>query len=398
VRILIVTARPPWPARRGDQARTAGFVSELAARHELHVVALRPGRFAAAPAPAGVTLREVALRPAAMAGGVARHPLWPWQVAMHALPDLDAAVAAEVASFRPDAALLVLSRVAQVMPRLGGVPAVLDLVDALELNLRNRARRQPWAAPALLLEARRIGRWERQQARLAGAATVVAERDRRCLAGDDRGLAARVHVVPFGVAVPEAVPERAFDRPLVLLSGNLGYFPTVEGAEWFAREVWPAVRRLRPDAEWLLAGTRPAARVRRLASLPGVALEVDPDDLAAVRRRAAVAIAPMRSGSGTPIKVLEAMAAGLPVVAARPAAEGLDGLPAGALTVADDPAAFARGVAALLADPAAARRQAAVAFAWVRGRHARAASARRMEEILEEVAGSTRRNPLPAPS
>jgi len=386
MRILMVTARPPWPARRGDQARTAGFVAGLAARHRLRVVALRPAGFASAPPPPGVELREVALGGAAQALGLLRRPAWPWQVALHATPALDAAVAAEAAAFRPEVALLMLSRVAHVLPRLAGVPVVLDLVDALELNLRNRARRQPWLAAPLLLEAHRIGRWERRLVRLVAAATVVAERDRQAVAGNRPGLAERIRVVPFGVAVPDAIPARETPGPVVLLSGNLGYFPTVEGAEWFARRVWPEVRRQRPDAEWLLAGTRPSSRVRRLAGLPGVTLAVDPPDLATVRRRAAVAIAPMRSGSGTPIKVLEAMAAAVPVVTTGEASRGLDGVPPDALTVADDPAGFARGVVALLADPGAARHQAGAAFSWVRERHSLAASSRFMEEILASVA------------
>jgi len=168
----------------------------------------------------------------------------------------------------------------------------------------------------------------------------------------------------------------------VLLSGNLGYFPTVEGAKWFATRVWPEVRRVVPGAELLLAGSRPAESVRRLAGLQGVTLEVDPVDLATVRRRAAVAIAPMRSGSGTPIKLLEAMATGVPAVATRTAALGLDGLPDGALAVAEDATAFASSVATLLADPSDARRQAEAAFAWVKTRHGLEASSRRMEEIL----------------
>lgn len=387
VRILIVSARPPWPARRGDQARTAGFVDELAGRHELRLVALRPSGFASSPAPDGVTLREVPLSIAAMAVGLLRRPAWPWQVAMHAPQALGNAVAEEVASFRPDVALLMLSRVAHVLPELGGIPAVVDLVDALELNLRNRAARQRWAAPALLLEARRIGRWERDLVRRARAATVVAERDRETLSGGDRQLAEHIHVVPFGVAVPDRLPEREAPRPVVLLSGNLGYFPTAEGAEWFASRVWPEVRRMVPAAEFILAGARPAERVRRLAALPGVSLEVDPADLATVRGRAAVALAPMRSGSGTPIKVLEAMAAGVPVVTTRESAMGLDGVPGEALAVADGAVAFASSIAALLTDPGAARLQAEAAFEWVRARHARAASAGRMEEILASAAG-----------
>ncbi len=81
-------------------------------------------------------------------------------------------------------------------------------------------------------------------------------------------------------------------------------------------------------------------------------------------RQAAVAVAPLRSGSGTPIKILEAMAADLPVVTTGAGAGGLDDLPAGALRTADEPEAFAAAVVEVLAGPERARQTCRIARGW----------------------------------
>ena len=108
MRILFVTARPPWPSRRGDQARTAAWVSALAENHQTSVVALRPRGFPAARYPPGVVGGEVrlALEPAALTAAL-RMPI---QVALHVSHRLRRAVDEEVGRFRPHVVVPVLSR------------------------------------------------------------------------------------------------------------------------------------------------------------------------------------------------------------------------------------------------------------------------------------------------
>lgn len=384
MRILIVTARPPWPPRRGDQARVAGVVAELANRHEIMVAALRPPGFGPCEWPSGVRGFTVRLGLPAAAAAAMGHPALPFQVAVHLHRAFMASVAQAVSDFRPHVALVVLSRMGGVLDQLRGVPVVLDLIDALELNLTNRAARQRWLAPLLRIEARRIGAWDRSLVQRTARTLVVSERDRAAVTAGLQTSAERVEIVPFGVPVlPE--PPQPRGGSVVLLSGNLGYFPTVDGARWFAAEVWPLVRRRHAEAEWWLAGARPARRVRALASLPGVSLLPSPPRLADIRARTTVAVAPMHSGSGTPIKVLEAMAEGVPVVATPAAAAGLDGIPGRAIRVAATGEEFAREICTLLEDHPRGHDQACEAWRWVREHHSLVEVARRFEAILEEV-------------
>jgi len=385
MRVLFLTPRPPWPVRRGDQARAATLVAGLLPRHEVAVTALRPPGFPPCRWPAGVAGEEVPHTWVRGGAGMLANPRLPLQVGLHESSRFHAAVRATVASFRPDAAVIVLSRLGLALPALGRVPAVLDLVDSLQLNLRNRAARQPLAGRLLRWEARRIGAFDRTLVSRAAHATVVSQRDLADLVADNPGLAQRVSVLPCAVAVPPELPGGAGRNNVVLLQGNLGYFPTVDGARWFAREVWPVLRRLYPGVEWRLAGARPPRAVRALGSLQGVKVVADPEDLATEVACASVVIAPLRAGSGTPNKVLEAMAAGVPVVTTPVGAAGLDALAGNELAVAADNWQFAQAIARLLSDGEAARRQASAAWHYVRARHSLAAVAAQLEEILAAV-------------
>lgn len=386
MKLLFLTARPPWPPRRGDQARAAGLIEVLAERHQIHVLSLVGPSFKPAPPPCANVTLEVLRVPApwvafqAITGGLAalcgsRRPI---QAALFDLPAFRRHAAEMVAELQPDAAVVQLSRLAHVLPALGGVPVVLDLIDSLALNMENRAKHSGLLAPLWRFEAGRLLAWERAAVAEAALSTVVAERDRTFLGGE------RLRVLPFGIEIPASLPERpAAPEYELVLTGNLGYFPSVEGATFFIREVWPRLCAELPEIRLLLAGARPARSLRRLAAAtPGVDLVADPPDLRQQLRRGAIAIAPLRAGSGTPIKILEAMAAGLPVVASASALDGLDGLPAGAAAGAGDAASFAAAILALLADPAAAEKQRSMASEWVAERHDRRAVAGLFESWL----------------
>jgi glycosyltransferase involved in cell wall biosynthesis len=129
----------------------------------------------------------------------------------------------------------------------------------------------------------------------------------------------------------------------------------VDGALWLGSKVWPLVRAARPDARLALVGREPSAAVRDLAArdvdVTGTVADVQP-----YLARAGLALAPLRAGGGSRLKILEALAAGRPVVATKVGAEGLDDLVGHGVVVADDARSFADAMLALLDDPEAAER------------------------------------------
>jgi polysaccharide biosynthesis protein PslH len=148
---------------------------------------------------------------------------------------------------------------------------------------------------------------------------------------------------PSGPLEPAAAPTAAF-------VATLGWAPNVDAAVWFGQEVWPEVRRRSPDARLLLVGRDPSRSVRALASssveVSGTVCDVRP-----YLAQARVAVAPLRSGGGTRLKILEALDAGRPVVATSVAVDGLEDLIGEGVVVADDSASMIEIVSALLDEP-----------------------------------------------
>lgn len=354
MKVLLISSRFPWPPWRGNQVRTVQWLKALAADEADLVCPRAP---AAGQRPPFTKVTTFRLTPAARGAGLmaAAAAGLPLQEGLYDAASSRRAVAEAVHRARPDVVVVQMVRcgwameaVREAAPHL---PVVFDAIDAMGLHFeRAAASAPPWWAPLYRAEAGRCRKRERALADAAAVTVAVAARDLRALAA----AAGRAKVVPVASRAAEGA-DPATAPPVLLLSGNLGYRPTVLGARFIAREVWPRLRRLHPQARWVLAGARPAAEVRRLARLDGVEVHADVPDLAPFMGAARVALAPMSSGSGVPMKVLEAMAAGVPAVAHPWAAEGLSPEAAAAVAVADGADAWVETLAALLADPSAAR-------------------------------------------
>jgi glycosyltransferase involved in cell wall biosynthesis len=160
------------------------------------------------------------------------------------------------------------------------------------------------------------------------------------------------------VVYPNSVPHYAQPvwahgdrRPVVAFSGNMEYHPNVQAVRWFAREIWPHIRRACPEAEWVLIGKNEQAIRGLVAGIPGVRCTGMVDDAVGELGQAAVAVVPLLSGSGTRLKILEAWAAGTPVVSTAVGAEGLGAAEQLPIEIAGNAGEFSATVLRLLRDP-----------------------------------------------
>jgi polysaccharide biosynthesis protein PslH len=180
-------------------------------------------------------------------------------------------------------------------------------------------------------------------------------------------------VIPNGVDLQALRPTPIPQAPRVLLPATLAWPPNVDGAIWLCATVWPRVRAAVPNAQLVLAGRSPTAEVVALGGLPGVSVEADVPSMAPYFESARVIVVPLRVGTGTRLKALEAMAAGRPLVGTEIGLEGLGMVDRVHACVADDPDAFADAVIELLRSDAeatalagAARTHAEGSFGWDR--------------------------------
>jgi polysaccharide biosynthesis protein PslH len=163
---------------------------------------------------------------------------------------------------------------------------------------------------------------------------------------------ARVIVIPNGVDTASYTNTAAGLRwppRSIIFVGAMNYYPNIDAAISFAREVWPRFLSLFPGCRLTLVGSDPVPAVLALRDIEGVEVTGTVDDVRRFYRDADVALVPLRLGGGTRLKILEAMAAGVPVISTSVGAEGLDVQPGLNILIADerDPETWVRAMISL---------------------------------------------------
>ncbi len=182
---------------------------------------------------------------------------------------------------------------------------------------------------------------------------VVAVSDADCdLMRSELGLRNVLGSVPTGVDTEYFANPAATPRPgsLVFL-GSMDWMPNIDGARWFASEIWPRIKAEAPGTTLTIVGRRPTPEIQKLAATdPAIRVTGTVDDVRPYLAEAELMIVPLRVGGGTRIKIFEGMAAGVPVISTRIGAEGLSVTDGENIVLADEPEAFARKTIDILAD------------------------------------------------
>jgi len=245
-------------------------------------------------------------------------------------------------------------------PVLG--PTVLDLDDLEDQKILGRLAVPRASATSWPERGRRMGsaalaheevrRWQRLHRRAAAKATAVvvcseldAERARAT------GVS-RVAVIPNGYrSVARPLGRLAVGHPpTVLFQGLLRYPPNIEAARWLAGDVAPRLAERVPDLTVRLVGEH-GPELDDVDDPPRVSLVGRVPDMDTELARADVVVVPVRYGSGTRVKILEAFAHRIPVVATSVGAEGIGGVDGVHLLLADDARGLADACARLLTEP-----------------------------------------------
>jgi glycosyltransferase involved in cell wall biosynthesis len=140
----------------------------------------------------------------------------------------------------------------------------------------------------------------------------------------------------------------------------MDYLPNVDAVTWFADQVWPMLQRQSPDLQWTIVGRNPSPAVQELGKLPNITVTGFVSDVRPYLA-GAISIAPIRVSCGVQNKVLEALAAGSPVIASPNVAEGLDVRAQEDFLIAKKPADWVAAIELLLKDHALAQRLASQA-------------------------------------
>jgi len=393
--LLTALSRPPHPTRDGLAIRNYFLLASLAEEFRVRAFALRdPERDYRVQGPPDVEVEGVPQAPrgrrrlAAAAGSVFAGGAYSERLYRSA--ELARRLAGAVRRERPAWVLAHSYHVARAALS-SGAPVWIDFhnLDSEIWSRVARTARSPAGRTFARLQAPRVAAVEAALARAAAGVSCVSARDADAL----RALGARADplVAPNGVDL-ERYEMRAA-QPVdetVFFVGDLSWPPNAEGVRWLRDRVWPEVRRLRPSAAAEILGRGAPADLQPAASADGFRLLGEGGDTRPHWARAAVAVVPLLAGGGTRLKILEAAASGVPVVATPVGAEGLDFSEESEIRLRAEPREFAEAVASLLADPQAARRQAEAARARVAARYGWAQIGRAFARELAARAGETR--------
>lgn len=406
--VAVLDEELPFPLTSGKRIRTYNLLARLAARHRVTVLCHKnPDRSEALAAEdefrtlgieTVVVDRTVPPKSgpsfyARLAGNLLS-PL-PYSVSTHASPALAEAVRRHAGTNRVDLWHCEWTPYAQVLRDALGERLAAARWSVMAHNVESLIWRRyaetadnPMKRWYIRQQLKKFEKFERWAYSTATAPIAVSGADADLMRNEFG--AARVGVVDNGVDVDHFRPQRDVERDpaQMLFMGSLDWRPNLDAANILLTEVLPEVRALEPRATAMLVGRRPPEWLRaKVAATPGAELHADVPDVRPFLARCGFLVVPLRIGGGSRLKILEALAAGTPVVSTRVGAEGLDLAPGRDLLIGDTHEELVSTVLASirrpeeLADTAESGRQQVLArYSWD-------LLAKRLDDVWTEASG-----------
>jgi sugar transferase (PEP-CTERM/EpsH1 system associated) len=234
---------------------------------------------------------------------------------------------------------------------------VIDFVDVDSDKWRQYAEARTWPANAIYArEARKLFEYEAQTARRYKASVFVSEAESRSfgeMIGDNNH---KITYANNGVDCDYFSPDTELTNPfeidaeVVTFTGAMDYWANVDAVMWFAKEVFPALRKQRRHLQFYIVGSKPTPEVQALSTRDGITVTGRVEDVRPYIKYAGVCVAPMRIARGIQNKVLEAMAMARPVVASPQGFEGISAIAGSELVIADGVEEYVLEISTLLQD------------------------------------------------
>lgn len=387
--------RIPYPPNKGDKIRSYHMLKHLARHYDVVLATFVDDpddwRHAALVREMCVDTYFGALHPwqarmRCLAALVRNEPL---SLAWYRDEKLAQWVHAAVARERIRRIVVFSSPMAQYAQPYGLARRVIDFcdVDSDKWKQYACARRGP-ARWLYRHEASRLLAYEREVARQCDSALFVSRPEAQLFRKLAPESAAKTDHFNIGVDSSFFSPARGYANPYlhgaepIVFCGAMDYWPNVDAARWFAREVLPLVRKERPRAVFYIVGARPLAQVMRLARDGEVVVTGTVADVRPYVAHAAVSVAPLRVARGVQTKVLEAMSMAKTVVVSPQALGGIEAKAGEELLLADGVAQFSAQVIGALGRPdprlgRAARMAVRRHYAWSTS----------LDKVLEQIEG-----------
>lgn len=391
--ILFLSQRVPYPPNKGDKLRSFNEIKYLSQQHRITLLSLSDNQ---ADAQYADTLRQycdtvdivyqppLRSRLQTVAALASTRPL---TLAHFYSPQLQALVNSKLHDKTFDLIFVYCSSMAQYVEQVRHIPLLIDFVDVDSEKWQQYAQYARFPMNLIYrIESRRLRRYERRVIGLFRHGLLVSEKE----TADFRRLVAdldKVSPLLNGVDTEQFTPGEEPCEPFsMVFTGAMDYFANVEAMLYFVREIVPLIKQQIPEARLYVVGSKPAQELLDLARQnPDIIVTGFVDKVQPYMHKAAVFVAPMRIARGVQNKILEGMAAGLPVVTSSLGFEGISAEPGRDLFVEDDPQRFADQVIRLMQDPKLRQSVSRHAREAVVRHYSWESNLQRMDDLLRQV-------------
>ncbi len=383
-KIFIILSRIPYPLEKGDKLRAFNQIRELARKHELILCAVSDIE----PHPEAMAVLkdfsdsiyffrirkpDILLR---LIRGIFSSR--PFQVAYFYKKSIQKRIDSLLEQHKPDHIFCQLIRTAEYA-RNSSIDKTIDYQDVFSAGLKRRLDIAPWYKQILLkTEYKRVSHYEARVFNLFDKKTIISMPDRDKIPHPERE---QITVIPNGVDTGFFKPLPCEKRYDVVFTGNMGYPPNINGAEFLVREIMPQVWAERPETTVVIAGANPAVRVKSLKS-DKVLITGWVDDIRTYYASSRIFIAPMRIGTGLQNKVLEAMAMQLPCITSPLANKALCAREDEEVLIGKNAGIYAQHILSLLSDSGASKQLGEKGYKFVLQHFNWESTTAKLEEVI----------------
>ena len=360
MRILFLAFELPYPLDRGGRIKSYHFLKGLSYHHETTLVAITRSpdetryinalkEFCAEVYTILIPIsrmRKISRAVTSLPGSV------PFIVSLYSSQEMQHLLSSLLTQGNYDVIYAEHFHMSQYVPTNSSPVKVLDQHNVESVILRRFFESQPLGPIKIFawLEWRKMLRYEpwicRNFDRILAVTNVDKEIMRPWLRPEQS-----ISVIPIGVDTAYFQPQNYNWHSKELISvGTMYWKPNVDGILWFHDTVYPRVKERVPDVKLTIVGTRPPAEIVRLAKDDRVTVTGWVEDVRPYMARSVAMVVPLHVGSGMRVKILNALAMGLPVVSTSVGCEGIDVTDGENILIADDPAGFAEAITRLLGD------------------------------------------------
>jgi len=384
MKLFVILSRFPYPLEKGDKLRAYNQIKCLAKNHEIHLAATSDVEVSQSDFEALdpycksihiFKLSKLTIYLNIIKSFIAGRPL---QVGYFYNKPIKTKITKLLKEIKPDHIFCQLLRVAEYVKDID-IPKTIDYQDVFSAGVQRRSQTSAlYLKPILNLEYKRLLKYEQDVFEIFDNKTIISIPDRDLIPHPDKE---KIEIVINGVDTDFFKPMETEKKYELVFTGNMGYPPNVNAANFLTKEILPLVHKKMPGVKLTIAGATPHPSVQALKS-DAVHVTGWVDDIRECYAQSKIFIAPMRIGTGLQNKLLEAMAMKIPSITSELANNALSAKHNEEILVGKTAEDFASHIVSILENPQLANKLAENGYQFVHRNYNWDAATQKLENLM----------------